>query len=232
MPKQFSYLPYFQFKPSDWLTGDIQYCSLEAKGLFSDICAFYWQRKCTMTQVELYKKFKHEKLLEELIHQEVIKIEDGDVVIEFLLDQFELLHKEHKRNVTNGRKGAEVRKQNQERKQVTHDPLPGFHLSSIEKQPEGVFFRIGMTLHRTNVSEYVKNEMSIHTEQFMMTMKPITIDQVLKQMDTDYLGYSFNNHNHVIKAFDKIAKDMKNGKQNNFKNNETPTKLSYSINQK
>jgi hypothetical protein len=231
MAQQFTYLPYFQFKPSDWLTGDIQYCSLESKGLFSDICAFYWQRKCTMTQVELYKKFQHEKLLEELIHQEVIKIEDGDVVIEFLLDQFELLHKVHKRNVSNGRKGAVVRKQNQEQKK--EEPLPGFILSSVEKQEtEGVFFRIGMTLHRTNVSDYVKNEMKIHTDQFMMTMKPVTIDQVLKQMDTDYLGYSFNNHNHVIKAFDKIARDLKNGKGSSFNKTEPSTKLSYSIGKK
>jgi hypothetical protein len=229
MSQQFTYLPYFQFKPSDWLTGDIQYCSLEAKGLFSDICAFYWQRKCTMTQVELYKKFKHEALLEELIHQEVIKIEAGDVVIEFLLDQFELLHKAHKRNVVNGRKGAEVRKRNQEQKE---DPLPGFILSSVEKQEtEGVFFRIGMNLHRTNVSDYVKNEMKIHTDQFMMTMKPITIDQVLKQMDTDYLGYTFNNHNHVMKAFDKIARDMKKGIAS-FATKENITKLTYSIGQK
>ena len=225
-----SYLPYFQFKPSDWLTGDIQYCSLQAKGLFSDICAFYWQRKCKMTDLELNKKFKEASIILELIAEGVIKVQDGDVIIEFLIDQYSDIYKSHKRNVINGRKGAEVKKQNAllaETKVVT--PVQERPLNHLEDSK--YFFYVGMQLFKTKVSDYVKNEMQIHVNEFMIQMKPVTTEQVLAKMDSTCAGYQFNNHNHVIKTFDSIAKELKNGDRFSKKPDE-PTKLSYEIGKK
>jgi hypothetical protein len=222
-----SYLPYFQFKPSDWLTGDIQYCSLEAKGIFSDICAFYWQRKCKMTHQELHKKYKEHLLLEELIAEGVIKVEENEVIIEFLIDQYADIYKSHKRNVINGRKGAEVKKQNALLAELkTEAPVQVLKLDKPEETK--YFFYVGMQLFKTKVSDYVKNEMQIHVNEFMIQMKPVTTEQVLAKMDSTCAGYQFNNHNHVIKTFDSIAKELKNGDRFNKKADE-PTKLSYEI---
>ena len=35
-------LPYFKFYPGIYITGDVTLCSLEAQGLFINICSFYW----------------------------------------------------------------------------------------------------------------------------------------------------------------------------------------------
>ena len=225
MGKEITSLPYFQFKPADWISGNIQFCSLEAKGLFSDICAFYWVRKCDMTNGELYRKYKEHNLLAELIKEEVIKIEDDQVVIEFLIDQYEVFFKLHKINVKNGQKGAEAKKQ----KRMLQEGLP---VSPSSEKPaeviEGRFFYVSTTLHKGRLSEFVQENFQIHIDQFMITMKPVTVKQVFAELDSRYNGgYQFNNFNHVKNTFDMIAKELKKG--NGFKEQPTASKSSLNF---
>ena len=81
-------LPYFQFEPAQYLTGNIQFCSYELQGVFINVCAFYWQRSCEVTKEQLQRKFS-ERYIDELLKEDVLKVVDGKVSIDFLNEQFE-----------------------------------------------------------------------------------------------------------------------------------------------
>lgn len=49
-------LPYFRFTSAEWLNDDISLESYELKGLFIDICAYYWSQDCILTLAKLEKK--------------------------------------------------------------------------------------------------------------------------------------------------------------------------------
>lgn len=104
-------LPYFQFEPAQYLTGNIQFCSLEAQGLFINICAIYWQRECGLNLNQVKKKFDRLDLISELIDNEVIKTNIDNIIIEFLDEQFETITKSKSRLSEAGRKGALIKKQ-------------------------------------------------------------------------------------------------------------------------
>lgn len=104
-------LPYFQFEPAQYLTGNIQFCSLESQGLFINICTIYWQRECELTLNQILKKFNKIDLINELIDNEVIKTDFDNIIIEFLDEQFETITKSKSRLSEAGRKGALIKKQ-------------------------------------------------------------------------------------------------------------------------
>lgn len=104
-------LPYFQFEPAQYLTGNIQFCSFESQGLFTNICAIYWQRECNLTLIQLKKKFDKIDLINELIENEVIKIDADNIIIEFLDEQFETISNSKLRLSEAGKKGALIKKQ-------------------------------------------------------------------------------------------------------------------------
>jgi hypothetical protein len=96
-------------------------------------------------------------------------------------------------------------------------------LSADHKVITGNLFYIGTKLFPYPVSKYVLSELQIHTSMFMPTVKPLTIEQVLNEMDIRYSGSQFTNHTHVIRAFDKTAKDLLAGKNKKPFNNEVVT---------
>jgi hypothetical protein len=49
-------LPYFRFTATEWLNGDISLESFELKGLFIDLCSYYWFKDCSVTVAMLEKK--------------------------------------------------------------------------------------------------------------------------------------------------------------------------------
>lgn len=82
-------LPYFKFEPAEYLTKDISFCSLEAQGLFINICSYYWQRECQLTKKQIIKRFNYPEILKELIDEKIIKCdEDENITISFLYIQF------------------------------------------------------------------------------------------------------------------------------------------------
>lgn len=217
-------LHYFKFIPGDYLTGTIQFCSLAAKGLFTDICAFYWQRECEMTKSELERKYPQQDLLQELYNDDIIKFDLEYVTIQFLCDQMDEIKQQSKRNSINGGKGAAARTANAEAKKMELEqiiPVPVISATNqtnpapvVKHNPhDAQFFYIGKETFKTKVSVYVQNELQIHIQGFMHTVKPITIDQILIQMDSVYpTGSVFSNHAHVIRSFNKIARELQQGK--------------------
>lgn len=100
-------LPYFQFEPAQYLTGNIQFCSLEAQGLFSNICSIYWQRECELTKDQLYRKFSQHELINELIQEKVIKLDGQKIIISFLFTQYITISGIKQKLSDAGKKGAD-----------------------------------------------------------------------------------------------------------------------------
>lgn len=208
-------LPWFKFNPDRHLNGNIQYCSLEAQGLYGNIKAFYWKRKCRMTKPELLRKYNHPVLIDELIKEDVIKLDGEAVMIEFLLDLWDELYVSKKASSDFGKKGQEVLKAKR-RLQANQSELPLEEVkpTEIKKSVQvGKFFKIGIHTHLGVVSEWANENMQKHMEEVIMKNHPIRIAQVLKEMDDTYSnGYEFTGNNHVRNMFKKIAELLKEGK--------------------
>lgn len=105
-------LPFFRFTASEWLQGDISLESYELKGLFTDVCAYYWSEDCILTLAKLQKKFSNAThLLQQLIDCGVIKHENrhDKINIYFLLSQYDLLSDKRKRRQEAGSKGGNAK---------------------------------------------------------------------------------------------------------------------------
>lgn len=86
-------LPYFRFFVSEWLNGNINLEGYMLKGVFIDVCSYYWFKDCSVTRVELEKRFKNaRKYLLQLIELDIIKIIDIEFIqIDFLDEQHKIL---------------------------------------------------------------------------------------------------------------------------------------------
>lgn len=102
-------LPYFQFEPAEYLAGDIFFCSYGAQGMFNNICALYWQKDCELKYSQVVKRLKNEELIKELISENIIKVENDQITINFLNEQFSKATVKHVVNSENGKKGATKR---------------------------------------------------------------------------------------------------------------------------
>lgn len=111
-------LPYFQFEPAEWLAGDIMFCSLSARGLFTDIMALYWQKECKITIEQVKRRFNCDSELNELISENIIKVENDLIIIEFLNNQLVKVIEKSKTNSSNGSKGGRPKKE----KEATKNP--------------------------------------------------------------------------------------------------------------
>lgn len=102
-------LPYFRFYVSEWLNDDISLEDELTKGVFIDVCAFYWFRDCSMTKAMLEKRFSNTlEQINILFNSGIIKEKNGDEFIEikFLDIQFDELSELRKRRQEAGRKGG------------------------------------------------------------------------------------------------------------------------------
>jgi hypothetical protein len=81
-------LPYFKFFMSEWIGKDITLCSLSAQGLFINLCAHYWLDKGNMSYRKMKLRFKRkQKHFDELITNNIIKLNEDEVRISFLDQQ-------------------------------------------------------------------------------------------------------------------------------------------------
>ena len=123
-------LPYFKFEPAEYLTKDISFCSLSAQGLFIIICSYYWQRGCNLTITQLKKRINCDKELEELIQEDIIKMDEESIKIDFLDVQLNEVEKTSKTNSDNGKKGGRPKKNNPKESQIK--PTALFSLSETK----------------------------------------------------------------------------------------------------
>jgi len=107
-------LPYFRFTVQEWQNGDVQFHSYHVKGLFIDICGFYWLRDCSIARDLLELRFIKEKNSLDLLFQYEILKEDknGFVVIDFLNEQYDLLSNKRKKRQKAGKKGGKQKSSN------------------------------------------------------------------------------------------------------------------------
>jgi uncharacterized phage protein (TIGR02220 family) len=105
-------LPYFRFTASEWLNDDISLESYEIKGLFIDVCAYYWSQDCECTLKKLEKRFSNATvLLKQLIDSDIIKHENrhDKIKIDFLINQYDLLSEKRKVRQVAGSKGGKAK---------------------------------------------------------------------------------------------------------------------------
>ena len=81
-------LPYFKFFCSEWSDGDITLETYETQGLFVNICAYYWSNECVLELSKLKKRFRNDAgLVDLLIDNNLIKVNNAYVIINFLNEQ-------------------------------------------------------------------------------------------------------------------------------------------------
>lgn len=107
-------LPFFKFEPSMWETGNIQLCSFEAQGVFINVCSVYWQRIGDLSYKLAAQKVcnGNATALDSLISEEIIKVIDGMICIDFLNEQLSEFENISSKNSENARSGWEKRKNN------------------------------------------------------------------------------------------------------------------------
>ena len=130
-------LPYFQFEPAEWLAGDIMFCSLSARGLFTDIMALYWQKECELTLDQVKRRFNCESEIKELINEKIIKVENNLITIEFLDIQLVKAIGRSKTNSSNGSKGGRPKKKKEPNENPNEsEKKPNAFNSVIENESE------------------------------------------------------------------------------------------------
>jgi len=105
-------LPFFKFEPSNWENGKIQMCSFEAQGIFMNICSMYWQRLGDLPYKLAVQKIckGNATAFDSLIEDEIIKVIDGHICIDFLNEQLAEFENVSKTNSDNARLGWEKRR--------------------------------------------------------------------------------------------------------------------------
>lgn len=95
-------LPYFKFFPSEWITGDVTLCSMEAQGIFTNILGFYWNKNCSMSLVNAKQRFSKDIAgFNQLLEMGIIKTDkDENIIINFLDEQMnEFIDVSEKRSI-------------------------------------------------------------------------------------------------------------------------------------
>lgn len=107
-------LPYFKWNPGKYVTGDITLCSMEAQGVFSNCCNYYWMKECSMSLANAKQRYsKHIAALNELLSNNIIKLDDEEnIIIEFLDEQMqEFINISEKRKKAGAKGGVAKAKQ-------------------------------------------------------------------------------------------------------------------------
>lgn len=100
-------LPYFKFFTGEYLTGEITVCDMRTQGVFVNICCYYWNRQGNYPVANAKHRFSEYKAeIDNLIDLDILKVEEGHFIIEFLDEQLVEMEKLHQARVDNGRKGG------------------------------------------------------------------------------------------------------------------------------
>ena len=106
-------LPYFKFYPGEYSKGDVTDCTMAAQGLFTNICGLYWSKGCDLTLTRVQRKFNTcSTELSELISDGIFIVNDDEISINFLDEQFEQFGELAKKKSRAGKASAKKRKGN------------------------------------------------------------------------------------------------------------------------
>lgn len=130
-------LPFFKFFCSEWSDGDITLEEYDVQGIFINVCAYYWSKECNLSKTNLYKRFKRDSdLLDVLFTEGHIKSIDDYVSITFLDEQFEERGKSSKAKSEAGKKSAELKKIRKELSECLREYSTEFNedLKTLQKE--------------------------------------------------------------------------------------------------
>ena len=86
---------------------------MEAQGLFVNICSYYWMKGCNMSLTSVQHRFNGcSSMLDELINNEILTVNDDEISVNFLNEQFEQFAELVKKKSHAGRASAKARKGN------------------------------------------------------------------------------------------------------------------------
>ena len=97
-------LPYFKFYPNQWITGSIMFMDLDVQGAFMKICCYYWSKECNVSRDQIKALVPHH--WSKLLDSNLLKVVNDNISIKWLDEQYKQRLVEHKRNVSNGKKGG------------------------------------------------------------------------------------------------------------------------------
>ena len=81
--------PFFKFFTGEWANGSIVLEDYEVQGIFINICCWYWSMSGELTEKQIRKKFRNEEAINILLEEEIIKLGEDKIVINFLDEQLE-----------------------------------------------------------------------------------------------------------------------------------------------
>ncbi len=146
-------LPYFRFTCQEWQNGDISLESYSVKGLYIDICSYYWINCCDILFKKVQKKFKKEsKNIQKLIDLEIIKIIDDYIRISFLDDQWAELSAFREKKRIAGSKGGKQKASNATA-QPKHNSSYKDKEKDKDKDKENIY-RVVLFLNQTTNQNY------------------------------------------------------------------------------
>ena len=146
-------LPYFRFTPQEWQNGDISLERYELRGIFIEICSYYWVKDCSITKAMLEKRYSNEKaLIDELVNLGILSFqESGDFIkISFLDDQFDTLSESRKRRQEAGSKGGKA-KSSKAKAKLKQSSSYKDKDKDKDKDKEDMFFNAFKTITKKNI---------------------------------------------------------------------------------
>jgi hypothetical protein len=109
-------LPYFKFEPNEWENGNIQICTHEEKGVFTDLCSMYWSRLGDVSYKLAVQKIcgGNANALDSLHENKIFEVIDGNIYIKYLSEQLNEFENTSERNSKIAKEGWEKRRKQKE----------------------------------------------------------------------------------------------------------------------
>jgi hypothetical protein len=217
-------LPYFQFEPAEYLTKDVSFCSLAAQGLFINLCAYYWQRECSLTKEQILRRLNYPKELNELITEGVIDLEGENIIIKFLDVQYDNATTKSRINSENGAKGGRSKLDTEltayDGKIIPRNPKTTDHFLYMFKRKSTGAYKIGETqdlFKRRNTIKIPSNDLEIVHFEFIEKQFSLETESEIKNkfisnhINGDWFDFNKDEVNSVICFMAKKAiKKQKN----------------------
>ena len=129
-------LPYFKFYPNQWITGSIMFMDLDVQGAFMKICCYYWSKECNVSREQIKSLVPDH--WSKLLDSQLLKIDNDKIKIKWLDEQYAERLKEHKRNVSNGRKGGLSRAKALRKEKIRKDKYKDDNVLAVNNEVQKI----------------------------------------------------------------------------------------------